>query len=489
MAMTSNPPNSCWSEAGNGLPSVGPTGTTSDWREYRSYTRTDGSTTSSNAINLYQNNDKEWLLSQHIDPTINSLKLVIEVAVTNYKSSGLSSPTETDNMGPDDEVQLLITRDNGVTWDNITTWNSSNQPLVTGTTFEFDMSSETTDLQFAFWATDGSIDNIQDYDFHVGEFRIEDIPCTDVTVNNSYVGCEGNGYSITINSNVYNELNPSGIDTLMSTQGCDSIINTNLVFNPVSQETVIETTCIGALSYNGQSYTSTGIYTQTLTNTSGCDSVLTLDLTIETSDSVFVDTLLCGETSFEYEGFTMTSTGHYEFEQVQSSGCPKILVIDIEFVDEFTVSITQNGDSLISNQTTGTFQWYVCTTNLPILGEVDHILIPQIHGAYYIEVTQNGCTYKSNCLTTSGIGTDELDINGFTIYPNPNKGTFNISLNSIGDYKTLRITTILGQTLHEASINSDDLNIKVDLTLESGIYNVQLLTKNQKWVNETIIIE
>ncbi len=52
--------------------------------------------------------------------------------------------------------------------------------------------------------------------------------------NESYSGCEGDGYSVTVNGVVYNETNPSGTQILTSYQGCDSIITINLVFNSIA---------------------------------------------------------------------------------------------------------------------------------------------------------------------------------------------------------------------------------------------------------------
>jgi len=46
-----------------------------------------------------------------------------------------------------------------------------------------------------------------------------------------YVGCQGDGYGVIVNEVLYDEINPTGVDTIPSTQGCDSIIIIDLVFN------------------------------------------------------------------------------------------------------------------------------------------------------------------------------------------------------------------------------------------------------------------
>ena len=46
--------------------------------------------------------------------------------------------------------------------------------------------------------------------------------------------CSGNGYSITVGTDVYNETNPIGTSVLQNIYGCDSTINVILVFNSTS---------------------------------------------------------------------------------------------------------------------------------------------------------------------------------------------------------------------------------------------------------------
>ncbi|WP_299127728.1 choice-of-anchor J domain-containing protein [uncultured Winogradskyella sp.] len=170
--MSVNVPDDCWNEAGSGEVADGPMGLgASDWRENRAYEDADGNVISSNAINLWQSIDREWLLSPSFDlDALGSVGLLVNVAVTNYAFSGTT--TAEDTMGSDDEVQLLMTNDNGVTWTNLTTWNVGNQPAVTGTNYVADLSAMSGTVQFAFFGSDGAVDDAEDYDFHVGGFEV-----------------------------------------------------------------------------------------------------------------------------------------------------------------------------------------------------------------------------------------------------------------------------------------------------------------------------
>ena len=170
---TNNPPTVCWDEAGDGEVAAGPSGLgTSDWRANRAYQDAGANVINSNAINLWQNVDREWLLSPTFTiPSGMDYALKVQVAVTDWNGTGTS--TAGDTMGSDDEVQLLMTLDNGATWSTLETWNVGNQPSVNGTDFVADLTGITGDVQFAFWGSDGTVDNAEDYDFHVGAFTVD----------------------------------------------------------------------------------------------------------------------------------------------------------------------------------------------------------------------------------------------------------------------------------------------------------------------------
>ncbi|PSG88098.1 fibronectin type III domain-containing protein [Aurantibacter aestuarii] len=171
---TNNPPTTCWDEAADGEVAAGPSGLgASDWRGNRSYFDVNANVVNSNALNLFTGNvDREWLLSPtYTIPSGTPHGLKVQVAVTNYNFSGSTSAGDT--MGSDDEVMLLMTTDNGVSWTTLTTWNAGNQPSVNGTDYLADLSAVSGDVRFAFWGSDGITNDIEDYDFHVGAFTVD----------------------------------------------------------------------------------------------------------------------------------------------------------------------------------------------------------------------------------------------------------------------------------------------------------------------------
>ncbi len=69
--------------------------------------------------------------------------------------------------------------------------------------------------------------------------------------------------------------------TLQNAAGCDSIVTLNLTITHPSSGSETQTACGSFLwPFNGQTYTASGQYTDTVPNAGGCDSIITLDLTI-----------------------------------------------------------------------------------------------------------------------------------------------------------------------------------------------------------------
>ena len=89
---------------------------------------------------------------------------------------------------------------------------------------------------------------------------------------NSYTWIDGNTYAFSNNTASY---------TLVNADGCDSIITLDLTINQPTFATQTEMTC-GTFTWpvNGETFTVSGSYTDTIPNNAACDSIITLNLTV-----------------------------------------------------------------------------------------------------------------------------------------------------------------------------------------------------------------
>jgi hypothetical protein len=143
-----------------------PTGNTSLWT---SQANMNAAGNTSARINLYSTGKREWIVGPKFQagPTT---KLRFSAAVT-AKNSVVTGAT----MGSDDAVQVMLSTDCGQSWFPVYTMNNlSNLPLqLTSQVVPLDMYSGQRIL-VAFYATDGTVDNIEDYDFHIDNVIISD---------------------------------------------------------------------------------------------------------------------------------------------------------------------------------------------------------------------------------------------------------------------------------------------------------------------------
>jgi hypothetical protein len=110
-----------------------------------------------------------------------------------------------------------------------------------------------------------------------------------VTVNNSTTGvatvntCDSYTW---INGVTYTSSTNTPTFTLTNSVGCDSIVTLNLTINNTTNSTATVSACDSYTWINGITYTSsTSTPTFTLTNASGCDSIVTLNLTINNTNT------------------------------------------------------------------------------------------------------------------------------------------------------------------------------------------------------------
>lgn len=159
-------PGNCWStNLSGGTPATGPTGTSGIWVS-GAFLNT--GTVNSMRVNLYDVNRTGWLKTNAFNLSTGVYKVEFDYGLTTYNGTGTST------MGSDDNVQFLVSNDGGSTWTSLQTWNTSNTPTNTSTTYSFNLTGYNgANTVFAFYGTDGTVNDIQDYDFHVDNFKVE----------------------------------------------------------------------------------------------------------------------------------------------------------------------------------------------------------------------------------------------------------------------------------------------------------------------------
>ncbi|MCU0435707.1 MAG: T9SS type A sorting domain-containing protein [Bacteroidia bacterium] len=150
------------------------------------------------------------------------------------------------------------------------------------------------------------------------------------TACSSYLSPDGNTYTA---SGVYT-------DTILNSTGCDSIITINLTVNSPSAATVNASSCTGSYTApSGAVYTSSGMYMDTIANVAGCDSVITITLTLNQPSAASVSATVCGSYTAP-SGAVFTGSGMYMDTIANVAGCDSVITINLTVNQPSTNTIT-----------------------------------------------------------------------------------------------------------------------------------------------------
>ncbi len=127
----------------------------------------------------------------------------------------------------------------------------------------------------------------------------------------------------------------SGTKTWTGTNavGCDSTATLNLTIKQLSSSSSTISAC-GSYTWNGTTYTTSGTKTWTGTNAVGCDSTATLNLTIKQSTSSTENvTIFSNQIPFVWNGNDYSVSGVYRDTLVNQEGCDSTMTLNLSVVN------------------------------------------------------------------------------------------------------------------------------------------------------------
>lgn len=144
----------------------------------------------------------------------------------------------------------------------------------------------------------------------------------------SIIRCEGQPYW-------FNErwLTQSGsyLDTIVGSNGCDSILTLQLFFIPRNITSMNQALCAGdSLAFGGRWIKQAGTYRDTLTNQTGCDSILVLELELLQPSITTLTASICAGSIYVFGGRTLVNPGVYRDTLTAANGCDSIVVLQLQ---------------------------------------------------------------------------------------------------------------------------------------------------------------
>ena len=254
---------------------------------------------------------------------------------------------------------------------------------------------------------------------------------------------------------------------------CGSSSRTPVIVDvlPSSYSSVTASQC-DSYTLNSITYTSTGIYTQTLVNMIGCDSIITLDLTIFDA-SASTTTISACDTYVWTDGNTYVTGGIFTQTLVNSLGCDSIATLDLTLVTTPIATVVNNGDGTITSSFGTTYEWVDCGTLTTLIGETNQTVTIVANGSYAVVVTLGGvCSDTSDCVLISNIGVEESENVAFNVYPNPTRDQVTITMNA--SVAMVELMDAQGKLLAVITVENGGI---VDLSnYDRGVYYLRIKT-------------
>ncbi|MDD3875837.1 MAG: choice-of-anchor J domain-containing protein [Bacteroidales bacterium] len=206
--------------------------------------------------------------------------------------------------------------------------------------------------------------------------------------------------------------------SFITSMGCDSIINLNLIHHPVYEFEQIETICDGdTFSWRGNNYTTENTYFDSLTSVYGCDSVFILQLIVFPSYEYVHHVEICDGDSLTWRGNSYTVQGTYYDSLFTVNGCDSVFTLHLSInpVYEFThIEQICNNDTFTwhGNDYTAQGLYYDSLTTVNGCDSVYklHLIILPTYETTEIEHICNGDTFiwRGNSYTDQGMYFDSL---------------------------------------------------------------------------------
>ena len=300
-----------------------------------------------------------------------------------------------------------------------------------------------------------------------------------LTINNSTtstdnVGTHCDSYTW-VDGITYTTSNNSATWTTTNAAGCENVATLDLTITNSTSSTDTHIACDEFMwNCDGNTYTSSNnTATYTYINAAGCDSVVTLDLTINNSTSNSTSATACDSYTW-IDGNTYTTSGIYTDVSTNASGCDHTETLELT-INSVIAAINQLGDTLsaVTTPIGLNANWYNIqsednTTRIWLMEENTSSFSPTFDCSYFIVVSdENGCIDTSE---TYYYGANASRIGSFITSPNPTSGLINVKFdNSKNQFVMLELISSNGSKLDE--FITVDNNLNIDLSkYPSGTY-------------------
>jgi len=285
----------------------------------------------------------------------------------------------------------------------------------------------------------------------------------------------------------YTASNNTATHTLTNSGGCDSIVTLNLTINNSSFGSETVNACDSFYwQIDSNIYTASGIYFDTLINVYGCDSVFTLNLTINNSSAGSETVTACNSHFWQTNSSTYTTSGIYKDTLINAAGCDSVVTLNLTIIT-IDNTVSKNGVILTANEVGANYQWLDCNNSYSVIsGATNQSFTATSNGNYAVEITKNSCVDTSICYSITNIGIIKNSFGDkLVFYPNPTSGIVNLEFGS--NYKNVQIIirNSEGKLVKYQEFKKEQ-NISIEIEGSKGIYLIEVISEDKKAIIKVV---
>lgn len=252
-------------------------------------------------------------------------------------------------------------------------------------------------------------------------------------------------------------------------QGCDSFHYLELVIHYSQRQMETASACHSYTSPSGQTYTSTGVYSEEFSTWQGCDSIIDYLVTIH--QPVFQNDTLRACRVASLRGKTYNKDQLVSWVGTTFGGCDSTVHTWISLTQP-NDGISQSNDTLFAEAGSDQYRWLNCSNWTVLAGATNAWFSPVNDGDYAVEVTVNGCKDTSLCKTVSRVGVDQWFTRDWRIIPNPSSGMAWIQFEDAHKGATaVRIFDQQGRLIQGLTCSGNTTELPL---LPAGLYQVEV---------------
>lgn len=231
-----------------------------------------------------------------------------------------------------------------------------------------------------------------------------------------------------------------------------------------------------------------GSYSVLVTDANGCNGNISAGIAEPGLISSNISVTTCGSYTSPSGLYVWTTTGLYSDTLTSSNGCDSLIGIALTIPTPNT-SVVVSGFTLVASLPGATYQWLDCNNGMaPIAGATGQFYTSPVMGSFAVIVNQGGCFDTSSCYTT--FNTAQIPANldaSVVLYPNPNNGNFNVSISGlVSSDLFMEVIDFTGKVVHQEfkMVSETSVVLPFELNnLQNGIYILRVFSggKYKTW--------